>query len=306
MKPLDKLSLAILLTEGNFSCVKAARSLGIVSHDHLTRLLKQPVTFKTVLTPLEQLPKHGYLAVDDTVVAKPFAEHIEGLAYVWSGNDEKIVMGMSVFLAVWHAEGHLHLVQVELPGEHSKHELFQTLLTQLKEAGCEPDCIYFDNWYASSETLNLIDSLDWTYVTRIKANRLFAGKPLQDAKFWGGASKKGPLKGLKHKVQVVKHGNRYLATNVLHSTTTVQLAKKYQNRWVIETVFRALKSVLHLEKCHCRSLQAQFNHLLAAVRAFEWLRRHFPTLGPELAQREFLHMYRSGQLKPEHILTQAA
>lgn len=306
MQPLDKLSLAILLTEGNFSCVKASRSLGMVSHDHLTRLLKQPVTFKAVLTPLNQLPKQGYLTVDDTVVAKPFAAQIEGLAYVWSGNDEKTVMGMSVFLAVWHAGGQLHLVQVELPGERSKHELFQTLLTQLKEAGCEPDCIYFDNWYASSQTLNLIDSLGWTYVTRIKANRLFAGKALQNCKFWGAASKKGPLKGLKHKVQVVKHRNRYLATNVLHATTTGQLARKYQNRWAIETVFRALKSVLHLEKCHCRSLQAQFNHLLAAIRAFEWLRRHFPTLGPELAQREFLHLYRSGQLKPEHILTQAA
>jgi hypothetical protein len=306
MEPLDKLSLALILTEGSFSCVKAARTLGMVSHDHLTRLLAKQVCFAATLTPLDKLPKRGYLAVDDTVVAKPFSENIEGLAYVWSGNDEKIVMGMSVFLGVWKAEGRLYLVQVELPGERSKHELFQTLLTQMKEAGCEPDCIYFDNWYASSETLNHIDFLGWTYVTRIKANRLFAGKSLSLQKFWGAASKKGPLKGLKHKVQVVKHDNRYLATNVLHATTTGQLAKKYENRWVIETVFRALKSVLHLEKCQCRSLQAQFNHLLAAIRAFEWLRRHFPDLGPELAQREFLHLYRSGKLKPENILTQTA
>jgi hypothetical protein len=306
MNTLDKLSLAILLTEGNFSCVKAAKTLGMVSHDHINRILQQPVCFTANLTTPDKLPKHGNLTVDDTVVAKPFSEQIEGLSFVWSGNDEKTVMGMSVFLAVWEAEGKLYLVRVELPGERSKHELFQTLLTQLKEAGCEPDCIYFDNWYASSDTLNHIESLGWFYVTRIKANRHFAGKPLNQCTFWGASSKKGPLKGLKHKVQVVKHGNRYLATNVLHPTNTQALAAKYQNRWVIETVFRALKSVLHLEKCHCRSLRAQFNHLLAAIQAFKWLRQHFPDLGPELAQREFIHQYRTGKLKPENILAQAA
>lgn len=306
METLDKLSLAILLTEGSFSCVKAAKTLGILSHDHLNRELQRPIAYSMPLTALSDLPTHGNLVVDDTVVAKPYATEIEGLGYVWSSSDEKVVMGMSVFLAVWYAENRLYLVQVELPGEHSKHQLFQTLLIQLKEAGCEPHCVYFDCWYACSETLNQIDSMGWRYVTRIKSNRLFAGKALNQHKFWGAASKKGPLKGLKHKVQVVKHNDRYLATNVLHATTTGELQGKYQNRWVIETVFRALKSVLHVEKCHCRTLRAQFNHLLAAIRAFEWLRQHFPALGVELAQREFLHQYRSGYLTPHQLLSRTA
>jgi hypothetical protein len=34
---------------------------------------------------------------------------------------------MSVFLATWRSASKLYLVQVELPGNRSKHELFQVL-----------------------------------------------------------------------------------------------------------------------------------------------------------------------------------
>jgi hypothetical protein len=166
--------------------------------------------------------------------------------------------------------------------------------------------VYFDSWYACSPTLELIEELGWTYVTRIKSNRLLDGIALKEHKFFGAGGKQGKLKGVSHRVQVVKHGSRYLATNVLKGHTSLSLSRKYGNRWVIETVFRALKTVLHLEKCSCRSKRAQFNHLLAAIEAFEWLGRAFPDLGPELAQREFIRQYRSGIIKPDAILHPAA
>lgn len=306
MERISRLSLAILLTEGNFSCVKASRSIGLFSHDRLTRDLSKEISYQAVLTPLSELPKTGDLSVDDTVVAKPHAVEIEGLAYVYSSSEEKVVFGMSVFLAVWRSGETLYPVQVELPGEVSKHELFQELLRQLKEAGCEPDCVYFDSWYASSETLNLIDRFQWTYVTRIKSNRIFNGTMLKESRFFGAKGKLGRLKGVRHKVQIVKHGDRYLGTNVRLLQTTKGLSRQYQRRWAIETVFRALKSVLHLEKCSCRSKRAQFNHLLAAIEAYKWLAQAFPDLGPELAQREFIRQYRNGILKPEQILRPAA
>ena len=303
---ISRLSLSILLTEGAFSCVKASRSIGLFSHDQLTRDLSKQVAYTAILTPFSSLPKTGDLSVDDTVIAKPHAAEIEGLSYVYSSSDEKVVFGMNVFLAVWRSQGKLYLVQVELPGDVSKHALFQELLKQLKEAGCEPDCVYFDSWYASNETLNLIERFHWTYVTRIKGNRIFNGAPLKNQKFFGAKGKLGRLKGVRHKVQIVKHGDRYLGTNVLPTHTSKSLSRQYQRRWVIETVFRALKSVLHLEKCSCRSKRAQFNHLLAAIEAYKCLAQAFPSLGPELAQREFIHHYRTGLLKPEQILRPAA
>jgi putative transposase len=306
MERMSRITLAILLTEGNFSCVKAAQGIGLFSHDQLTRELAKEVAYTAILTPLEDLPKEGELSTDDTVIAKPHATEIEGLEYTYSSSDDKVVFGMSVFLGTWRAGGKLYLVKVELPGECSKHELFQELLRQLKEAGCEPSCVYFDSWYACSATLNLIDGLQWTYVTRIKSNRLYEGIPLKKLRFFGAKSKQGRLKGVKHRVQIVKHGDRFLATNVLTPHNTRSLVRQYQKRWVIETVFRALKSVLHLEKCSCRSQRAQFNHLLAAIEAFKYLVQAFPDLGPELAQREFIRQYRAGLIKPQEILRHAA
>ena len=58
-------------------------------------------------------------------MAKPHANDIEGLEYTYSSIDNKVLLGLTVFLAVWRAEGKLYLVQVVLPGERSKHELFQ-------------------------------------------------------------------------------------------------------------------------------------------------------------------------------------
>ena len=306
MERLSRITLALLLTEGRFSCVKAAQSLGLFSHDQLTRELAKEVVYTAILTPLEALPKAGELSVDDTVVAKPHANDIEGLEYTYSSSDDKVLLGLSVFLAVWRAGGKLYLVQVVLPGERSKHELFQELLKQLKAAGCEPKAVYFDNWYAASDTLNLIHRLKWVYVTRIKCNRVFEGAQVRKHKFFGASALIGRLKGVKHKVQIVKHGDRFLATNGLVPHTSQSLARQYQKRWVIETVFRALKSVLHLEKCACRTLRAQFNHLLAAIQAFNFLSRTFPDLGPEIAQREFIRQYRAGQIKPQEILRTAA
>jgi hypothetical protein len=43
----------------------------------------------------------GYLIVDDTVISKPVATAIEGLAWVFSTRDRKPVWGLSVVLLIW-------------------------------------------------------------------------------------------------------------------------------------------------------------------------------------------------------------
>jgi hypothetical protein len=43
----------------------------------------------------------GYLIVDDTVVAKPYARLLGEAAWVWSNKDRKVLFGVSVVLLVW-------------------------------------------------------------------------------------------------------------------------------------------------------------------------------------------------------------
>src|ERR671924_2430678 len=86
------------------TCVALAEALGTVSHDRLTRMLQahwsgqtlRELAFRTLF-----VWEHGYLIIDDTVMAKPFATAIEGLAWVFSRQERRPVYGLSLVLLVW-------------------------------------------------------------------------------------------------------------------------------------------------------------------------------------------------------------
>jgi hypothetical protein len=101
--------------------------------------------------------------------------------------------------------------------------------------------------------------------------------------FYGAQGITGKPKGVYQQIQIVKHDDRFLLSNSFIPHTSRTLAACYQERWVIETVFCDLKSVLHLEKCACRKLEAQFNHMLCVLEAYLYLRQAFPP--PQRASR---------------------
>jgi hypothetical protein len=292
MDRVNTYSLALILNEGSFSCVKASQSLGFVSHDQLTRQLSRE-WMPSPVADWSLLPKKGVLVIDDTVIAKPHSEKIEGVKWQYASSKDTVLPGINLLLAAWVTEGDtVHVLEVFFPGDGNRNTLVQELLNNMQKAGFEPECVLFDAWYAASKTLNLIHSQGWTYVCRIRGNRLFNGKAIQDHLFHGAQGQTGRLKGVYQQVQIAKHDERYLLTNELTPHTSRTLALRYQERWVIETVFRDLKSVLHLEKCACRNLEAQFNHALCVLEAYLYLRQAFPTLSVQAAQQECLRLYR--------------
>jgi len=292
MERVNAYSLALILNEGSFSCVKASQSLGFVSHDQLTRQLSQEWMHSPV-ADWSLLPKKGVLVIDDTVIAKPHSEKIEGVKWQYVSSKEKVLPGINLLLAAWVTEGNtVRILELFFPQDGNRNELVQELLQNMQKAGFEPDYVLFDAWYAASKTLNLIHSQGWTYVCRIRGNRLFNGKPINDHLFYGTQGITGKLKGVYQQVQIVKHGDRFLLTNSLTPHNSRTLAACYQERWVIETVFRDLKSVLHLEKCACRNLEAQFNHVLCVLEAYLYLRQAFPALSVQAAQQQCLKLYR--------------
>ena len=96
-----------------------------------------------------------------------------------------------------------------------------------------------------------------------------------------------------------KNGNRYVLTNILETLNSVKAWKLYQLRCVIETIFRDLKSFLHLDQCSSRSLKAQKNHIINCLGAYLYLRKKYPDKSVESAHQEFLHKFR--KLKPKQI-----
>src|ERR1051326_3912335 len=104
MDRVNAYSLALILNEGSFSCVKAAQSLGFVSHDQLTRQLSQEWMHSPV-ADWSLLPRKGVLVIDDTVIAKPHSEKIEGVKWQYASSKDKVLPGINLLLAAWVTEG---------------------------------------------------------------------------------------------------------------------------------------------------------------------------------------------------------
>jgi hypothetical protein len=81
-----------------------AEGLHTVSHDSLTRLLQAAWSGQTLLELAWRtlfVCERGSLIVDDTVLPKPFATAIAGLAWMSSSQERKPVYGFALVLLVW-------------------------------------------------------------------------------------------------------------------------------------------------------------------------------------------------------------
>jgi hypothetical protein len=95
---------ALLYYRTSASCVALAEALQTVSHDRLTRMLQGDWSGHTLLELAFRtlfVWERGYLILDDTVIPKPFATTIDGLAWVFSSQERRPVSGFSLVLLVW-------------------------------------------------------------------------------------------------------------------------------------------------------------------------------------------------------------
>src|SRR5215510_5867767 len=95
---------ALLYDRTSATCVALAEALQTVSHDRLTRRLQADWSGQRLLESAVRtlfVWERGSLILDDTVVPKPFATAMEGLAWVFSSQEHKPVYGFSLVLLVW-------------------------------------------------------------------------------------------------------------------------------------------------------------------------------------------------------------
>jgi hypothetical protein len=265
------------------TCVTIAEAIRDASHDRLTRMLTSrwsgqillDVALRTLFTVAG-----GYLIIEDTVVAKPYARRLGEAAWVWSNKDKKVLFGVSVVLLVW-TDG-----QVRLPvgyrgwhqGGPSKYALALDLLSYARNRlKCRPQWVLFDAWYPSKALLKRLRDYGWYFVCQLKKNRRFDGKPLHrylQQPYWQAV---GFLAG-DMKVFAVKYRRKYYATNRL-SLTAKEVRQHYKIRHAVEEVIRTVKSQLGLEACQagyrrrgtatsCPQPQVQEHHVALCLVAY--------------------------------------
>jgi putative transposase len=248
------------------SCVALAEALETVSHDRLTRMLQADWSGQTLLEiALGTLFVwgRGYLIVDDTVIPKPFATAIEGLAWVFSSQERRSVSGLSVVLLVW-TNGTVRIplaMRLWRKGGASKYALALELLSYARNRlRCHPEYVLFDAWYPSKTLLKRIRDYGWYFVCRLKKNRRFNGQPLRLYRRYPYWTTCGWLTG-GLKVLVVRYGAKYYATNRL-TLSAVEVRQVYRIRAQIEEVIRVCRDQLRLSSCQARSERAQVYHVL--------------------------------------------
>jgi putative transposase len=268
---------ALLYYRTSATCVALAEALETVSHDRLTRMLQAHWSGQTLLESAFRtlfVWEHGYLIIDDTVIAKPFATAIEGLAWVFSSRERRPVYGLSLVLLVW-TNGMVRIplgLRLWHKGGASKYELALELLSYARNRlRCQPAYVLFDAWYPSRRLLKRIRDYGWYFVCRLKKNRRFNGQPLRAYRRHPCWIETGWLTG-GLKVLVVRYGAKYYATNRL-TLPAAEVRRLFQYRAQIEEVIRVCKGQLGLSGCQARSGRAQRHHITCCLVAFCVLER---------------------------------
>jgi hypothetical protein len=268
---------ALLCYWTSASCVALAEALETVSHDRLTRLLQGDWSGQSLLELAVRtlfVSERGYLIIDDTVLPKPFAAAIEGLAWVFSSQERKPVYGLSLVLLVW-TDGTLRVplgLRLWHKGGRSKYELALELLSYARHRlCCRPEFVLFDAWYPSRRLLKRIRDYGWYFVCHLKKNRRFNGQAVRTYRRHPYWAETGWLTG-GLKVLVVRYGAKYYATNRL-TLPAADVRRVFQFRAQIEEVIRVLKDQLRLTGCQARSERAQQHHLTCCLVAFCVLER---------------------------------
>jgi hypothetical protein len=259
------------------SCVALSEALKTVSHDRLTRLLQADWSGHTRLELACRtlfVWERGSLIIDDTVVPKPFATTIEGLAWVFSSQERKPVYGLSLVLLVW-THGTLRVplgVRLWHKGGPSKDALALEWLSYARNRlRCRPEYVLFDAWYPSKVLLKRIHAYRWYVVCRLKKNRRFNGHAVRHHRRHPYWTESGWLTG-GLKVLVVRYGAKYYATNRL-TLSAAEVRRLYRVRAQIEEVISVCKDQLSLTGCQARSERAQLHHISCCLVAFCVLER---------------------------------
>ena len=287
----------LLATPKVSSCLEAGRvqppGPAPAAHDAFTRLLHrlepEPAELWAEVAPLIDRAA-GVLVVDDSTLDKPHSRKIELVCRHWSGKHRKVVDGINLITMVWSDGGRIYptdyrLFHKSVDGK-TKNDHFRDMLSEAYGRGFRPRFVLFDGWYTGLENLKLVRSFGWTFVGRLKADRLVRldrGPPtrlglleIAEAGTVVWLPGYGLLKVLRSAAP--DGGAEYWATNEpdLDEAGRVELSRQ---AWSVETYHRGIKQYTGVERCQARPAHAQRNHIGFALRAFVRLEYHRATSG---------------------------
>jgi putative transposase len=276
----------LIATPSNATAMEAQRTQpdtdNPAAHDAYTRLLHRLEPDSDTLW-VEVQPEigrtGGVLILDDSVLDKPYAHQMELVHYLWSGKHHRVVKGIALLTLLW-TDGDRHLPcdyrLYDKPNDgKTKNDHFGDLIAVAHQRGFVPECVLFDGWYSSVDNLKRLRKLNWSWLTRLKANRrVNPDRTGLRALSACGIATTGTVVHLEgyglikvFRIEAKDGTTEYWATNNLQMDELERL-RLADASWRIEEYHRGLKQVTNVERCQCRKAVAQRNHIGLALRAF--------------------------------------
>ena len=291
----------LLASIANFTQTYFANHTDKWSHDQINRFLRNeniPASklWEAVKDDIE-FDKNGYIIFDDVVLTKKYAQQIEAVRPQWSGSDKKVVQGIGIVTCVYvNSKTHeFWIIDYRLfDKDHDGKTKIDHLLEMLHNAYFKKQIpfrtVLMDTWYVSMKVMKAIEALSKVYYAPLKRNRRVNDtdgvKPHQQVKelsWTPSETTRGKRVHLKkfpkgHQVKlfrIVSDTGRteYIVTNDLSQSDASATKKACQVRWKIEQLHREIKQVTGIDKCQCRKLRAQRNHIACCLQVWVCLKR---------------------------------
>lgn len=278
----------LIAAQTNFTATNFSNHTEGIAHDSITRFLSNTKLTPNILweyaKPLVD-PKSGSLVLDDTVLDHFFGEKIDLTRWQYSGTHHRVVRGIGLTNLLWtDTDGKSHIpidfkiYHPETDG-YTKNQHARTMLTLAKSRGFSPSLVVMDSWYASVDTLHLIDDYGWIFVCGLKGNRtVFTKEDTGVMKKWRvdelPVYSSGKIVHLKDFgtvrvfLLVAPNGKEdYYATNNLN-VTQEDIRSAAALRWRVEEFHRGLKQTTGVEMCQATTQRSQRTHIFCSILSF--------------------------------------
>lgn len=274
------------------TCTQLSDVMKNVSHDSVNRfLLRESYEPRDLFNESKTLINlvGGTLSVDDSVLDKPYSQHMALVDWFWSGKHHRPVKGLNL----------ITLYYVDVDGKHvpvnfricnkaegkTKNQYFLEMLEDVLRWGLQPHFVTGDSWYSCTKNLKTVRNHHLGFLFAVESNRLVSlerGKLIKVKDL--DVSEEGLTVWLRDfglvklfRTRLKEQLRHYV---VLHFDGTQQekfgtdgFKSLHDNHWKIEQYHRMIKQVCHIEKFQVRNGIAIMNHVFAALFSYVHLQK---------------------------------
>lgn len=287
----------LLSTQINYTCTNLADHFADLSHDDVSRFLKEEKLTPRMLWDkvkfLFTTRPEGYIIFDDVVLEKMHSAKIQGVRRQYSGNQHAIIKGIGVVNCVYFdpVANQFWVIDFRLfdPERDGKTKLdhVRDMLLSAIHRDVLFTTVLMDSWYATADLMKLLISKHKVFYCPLKANRkvddsqgqqpyravsslAWSATELEEGKLIKIHKFPLDVKVKLFRVVVTTDRTDWLITNDLTQYSTVAAQDESRYRWKIEQLHREEKQLTGIAKCQCRLNRSQRNHIAAA--SLVWLR----------------------------------